>query len=66
MLVDGRPIRAFFDKTLSKMIEDLVTRSNAVDQAIRLRVDEYREVIEKLNKQRIEVRCTVMLYYTIS
>jgi len=55
VLVDVRPIRAFFDKTLSKMIEDLVTQSNVVNQAIRLRVDEYRDVIEKLNKERVEV-----------
>lgn len=57
VLVNGRPIRAFFDKTLSKMIDDLVTQSNAVDRAIKLRVDEYRDVIDKLNYQRIEVCC---------
>lgn len=55
VLVEGRPIRAFFDKTLNKMIDDLVNQSNAVDQAIRLRVEEYREVIDKLKKQRHEV-----------
>lgn len=54
-LVNGRPIRAFFDKCLNKMIEDLKAQSDAVNQAIRLRVDEYMEVIEKLNKQKAEV-----------
>lgn len=61
VLVDGRPIRAFFDKTLSKMINDLVDQSKAVDQAIRLRVEEYREVINKLKKQRREVCFTSIL-----
>lgn len=54
-LVEGRPIRAFFDKCLSKMIDDLLAQSNAVDQAFRLRVEEYQEVIDKLNKQKVEV-----------
>lgn len=55
VLVEGRPIRAFFDKCLSKMVEDLVAQSNAVNEAFRLRCDEYREVIDKLNKQRVDV-----------
>lgn len=55
VLVEGRPIRAFFDKTLNKMINDLVDQSKAVDQAIGLRVEEYREVIDKLKKQKHEV-----------
>lgn len=55
VLVEGRPIRAYFDKCLSKMIEDLVAQSNAVDEAISLRVDEYREAVEKLNRQKTEV-----------
>jgi hypothetical protein len=53
--VDGRPIRAFFDKCLNKMFEDLVGQSAAVDLAFKLRVEEYLEVIEKLNEQRVEV-----------
>lgn len=56
VLVEGRPIRAYFDKCLSKMVEDLVAQSNAVNQAFRLRCDEYREVIDKLNKQKVDVR----------
>lgn len=55
VLVEGRPIRAYFDKCLSKMIEDLVSQSNAVDEAIRLRVEEYREATEKLQQQKVEV-----------
>lgn len=55
VLVEGRPIRAYFDKCLSKMIDDLVAQSNAVDEALRLRVDEYQEVIDKLNDQKVEV-----------
>lgn len=55
-LVEGRPIRAYFDKCLSKMIDDLTAQSNAVDQAFKLRVQEYREVIEQLNRQRVQVR----------
>ncbi|CAH1736529.1 unnamed protein product [Aphis gossypii] len=54
VLVDGRPIRAFFDKCLNKMFEDLVSQSAAVDLAFKLRVEEYLEVIEKLNEQRVE------------
>ncbi|XP_026805473.1 tektin-1-like [Rhopalosiphum maidis] len=54
VLVDGRPIRAFFDKCLNKMFKDLVGQSAAVDLAFKLRVEEYLEVIEKLNKQRVE------------
>ncbi|XP_022164083.1 tektin-1-like [Myzus persicae] len=54
VLVDGRPIRAFFDKCLNKMINDLVGQSDTVNLAFRLRVEEYLEVIEKLNKQRDE------------
>ncbi|XP_060851008.1 tektin-1-like [Rhopalosiphum padi] len=54
VLVDGRPIRAFFDKCLNKMFEDLVGQSAAVDLAFKLRVEEYLEVIEKLNEQRVE------------
>lgn len=55
ILVDGRPIRAFFDKCLNKMFNDLVSQSDAVNSAFRLRVEEYLEVIEKLNKERDEV-----------
>jgi len=55
-LAEGRPIRAYFDKCLIKMFDDLVIQSNAVDEAFRLRVEEYQEVIDKLNKQRAEVR----------
>lgn len=55
VLVDGRPIRAFFDKCLNKMFNDLVGQSDAINLAFRLRVEEYLEVIEKLNKQRDEV-----------
>lgn len=58
ILVEGRPLRAYFDKCLSKMIEDLVVQANAVDQAFQLRAEEYREVIEKLNKQKTDVRGT--------
>lgn len=56
VLVSGRPIRAFFDKCLSKMIEDLVAQSNAVDRAFQCRIEEYQEVIDKLDQQRVEVR----------
>lgn len=56
VLSDGRPIRAYFDNCLTKMIEDLTRQSNEVDRAIKLRVEEYREVIEKLKLQRVEVR----------
>ncbi|XP_025194931.1 tektin-1-like [Melanaphis sacchari] len=54
ILVDSRPIRVFFDKCLDKMLEDLVGQSAAVDLAFKLRVEEYVEVIDKLNEQRIE------------
>lgn len=37
------------------MVDDLTAQSNAVDQAFKLRVQEYREVIEQLNGQRIQV-----------
>lgn len=56
VLVDGRPIRAYFDKCLTKMINDLMDQANVVDQALKLRVDEYQEVIKKLKHQKIEVR----------
>jgi len=55
VLIDGRPIRAYFDKTLTKIINDLVSQSNEVEQAFQSRVDEYVAVIEKLSKQRDEV-----------
>lgn len=58
MLVDGRPIRAYFDKCLSKMINDLVCQSDKVDQAFKSRVLEYLAVIEKLRIQRDEVSVT--------
>ncbi|XP_050437299.1 tektin-1-like [Adelges cooleyi] len=51
-LVEGRPLRAFFDKCLSKMIDDLHRQSSAVDEALRLRSEEYREMIAKLHQQR--------------
>lgn len=60
VLVDGRPIRAFFDNCLSKMIEDLVAQSKAVDQAFQRRVEEYQEVIDKLDQQRIEVSVKII------
>lgn len=56
VLVDGRPIRAYFDKCLTKMIDDLMGQSNAIDLALKLRVEEYQEVIKKLKHQKIEVR----------
>lgn len=55
VLIDGRPIRAYFDKTLTKIINDLVSKSDEVEQAFKSRVDEYVAVIEKLSKQRDEV-----------
>lgn len=62
ILVDGRPIRTFFENCLKKMTEDLNAQSDVVNQAIQLRVDEYREVIEKLNKQKSEV-CFILEIY---
>jgi hypothetical protein len=59
VLVDGRPIRAFFDKCLNKMTEDLKVQSDIVNQAIRLRVDEYEQMVENLNKQKTEV-CVIL------
>lgn len=55
VLVDGRPIRAYFDKCLIKMIDDLMNQSNTIDQALKLRVEEYQEIIKKLKHQKIEV-----------
>jgi len=55
VLIDGRPIRAYFDKCLSKIINDLVSQSDEVEQAFKSRVQEYLAVIEKLSKQRDEV-----------
>lgn len=54
-LVAGRPIRAYFEKCLSKIIDDLTAQANAVDKAFALRVEEYHEVIEKFKKQKTEV-----------
>ncbi|XP_025202987.1 tektin-1-like [Melanaphis sacchari] len=54
ILIDGRPIRAYFDKCLNKMINDLVSQSNEVEEAFKSRVQEYLAVIEKLSKQRDE------------
>ncbi|VVC36171.1 Tektin [Cinara cedri] len=54
VLVQARPVRSFFDKIFSKILNDLVTQSNMVDQAFRLRVEEYREMIEKFKNQRLE------------
>lgn len=55
-LVAGRPIRAYFEKCLSKIIDDLTLQANAVDKALALRIDEYHEVIEKFKNQKAEVR----------
>lgn len=54
-LVQARPIRSFFDKSFSKMLSDLVAQSNAVDRALRSRVEEYRRVIDKFKNHRTEV-----------
>lgn len=56
ILVHGRPLRQYFDKCLSRIIENLKAQSDAVNKAIRLRVEEYQEVIKKLNNQKAEVR----------
>lgn len=55
VLIDGRPIRAYFDKILTKVIKDLICQSDEVEIAFKTRVDEYVAVIEKLSKQRDEV-----------
>ncbi|XP_050533476.1 tektin-1-like [Daktulosphaira vitifoliae] len=54
-LVNGRPLRAYFDKCLNKMIEDLVDQANIVNETLRQRTEEYREIIEKLHQQQGEV-----------
>jgi hypothetical protein len=55
VLINGRPIRAYFDQCLSNIIKTLVYQSDKVEQAFKLRVGEYLDVIENLSKQRDEV-----------
>ncbi|XP_026819122.1 tektin-1-like [Rhopalosiphum maidis] len=54
VLINGRPIRAYFDKCLNNIIKRLVSQSDEVEQAFKLRVEEYLIVIENLSKQRDE------------
>lgn len=55
VLVEARPIRFFLDKSFSKILNNLVTQSNVVNEALRMRAMEYQEVIEKFKNQRAEV-----------
>jgi len=55
VLIVGRPIRAYFDQCLSNIFKTLVHQSDQVEQAFKLRVEEYLAVIENLSKQRDEV-----------
>lgn len=61
-LISGRPLRAYFDKCLNKMIEDLVEQSNVVNEALRQRAEEYRDIIEKLYQQQAEVRIKCIFF----
>jgi hypothetical protein len=61
ILIECRPIRLIFDQCLNNIIENLRAQSDVVNKAFKLRVNEYQVIIEKLTKQKAEVR--VVLSY---
>lgn len=66
VLIDARPVRLVFDQTFSKVVKDLTNQAETVNKAFRLRVADYRDVIEKLTNQKVEVRTIIKLFVNYS
>ncbi|KAL1132235.1 hypothetical protein AAG570_010192 [Ranatra chinensis] len=53
-LVSGRPIRAYVDVLLKQVIEDLWKQYDIVNEAFRRRIQEYKDLKEKLENHHFE------------